>query len=148
MRTAKTLIRLGGCPSWSESSLGAQSFFFFFSCRGSYVPLLCQPDSCHQYFARYYAALKKLPDPLVYHNLWVKVLKFAPRFCSDLFIILWSLFRVAFYLLCLWILKCLISSSCMFRNLRFYIFLSERLHFFVIETKFFSWVIVANVFWA
>ena len=25
MRTAKTQIRLGGCPGWSESSLGAQS---------------------------------------------------------------------------------------------------------------------------
>ena len=25
-RTAKTLIRLGGCPGWSESSLNAQSF--------------------------------------------------------------------------------------------------------------------------
>ena len=29
MRTAKTLIRLGGCPGWSESSLGAQSFYWF-----------------------------------------------------------------------------------------------------------------------
>ena len=29
-RTAKTLIRLGGCPEWSESSLGAHSFFFCF----------------------------------------------------------------------------------------------------------------------
>ena len=29
MRTAKTLIRLGGCPGWSESSLGAQSFCWF-----------------------------------------------------------------------------------------------------------------------
>ena len=29
MRTAKTLIRLGGCPSWSESSLGAQPFCWF-----------------------------------------------------------------------------------------------------------------------
>ena len=28
-RTAKTLIRLGGCPGWSESSLGAQSFRWF-----------------------------------------------------------------------------------------------------------------------
>ena len=27
--TAKTLIRLGGCPSWSESSLGAHSFCWF-----------------------------------------------------------------------------------------------------------------------
>ena len=26
---AKTLIRLGGCPGWSESSLGAQSFCWF-----------------------------------------------------------------------------------------------------------------------
>ena len=29
MRTAKTLIRLGGCPGWSESSLGTQSFCWF-----------------------------------------------------------------------------------------------------------------------
>ena len=26
---AKTLIRLGGCPGWSDSSLGAQSFCWF-----------------------------------------------------------------------------------------------------------------------
>ena len=29
MQTAKTLIRLGGCPGWSESSLGAQSLYWF-----------------------------------------------------------------------------------------------------------------------
>ena len=29
IRTAKTLIRLGGCPGWSESSLGAQSVCWF-----------------------------------------------------------------------------------------------------------------------
>ena len=29
MRTAKTLIRLGGCPGWSESLLGAHSFCWF-----------------------------------------------------------------------------------------------------------------------
>ena len=28
-RTAKTLIRLDGCPGWSESSLGAHSFCWF-----------------------------------------------------------------------------------------------------------------------
>ena len=28
-RTAKTLIRLGGCPGWSESSLGAQPHCWF-----------------------------------------------------------------------------------------------------------------------
>ena len=30
MRTAKTLIRLGGCPGCSESSLDAQPFCWFF----------------------------------------------------------------------------------------------------------------------
>ena len=29
-QTAKTLIRLGGCSGWSESSLGAHAIFFFF----------------------------------------------------------------------------------------------------------------------
>ena len=29
MRTAKTLIRLGGCPGWSECSLGAQPHCWF-----------------------------------------------------------------------------------------------------------------------
>ena len=29
LRTSKTLIRLGGCPGWSESSLGEQSFCWF-----------------------------------------------------------------------------------------------------------------------
>ena len=33
MRTAKNLIRLGGCPGWSESSLGAHSFYWF--CHGA-----------------------------------------------------------------------------------------------------------------
>ena len=31
MRTAKTLIRLGECPGWSESSLGAQSLCWFYN---------------------------------------------------------------------------------------------------------------------
>ena len=33
MRTAKTLIRLGGCPGWSESSLGATCLFAGFVTR-------------------------------------------------------------------------------------------------------------------
>ena len=33
MRTAKPLIRLGGCPGWSESSLGAQPLCWF--CRAA-----------------------------------------------------------------------------------------------------------------
>ena len=36
MRTVKTLIRLGGCPGWSESSLGAQDILLVLSCSGSF----------------------------------------------------------------------------------------------------------------
>ena len=36
MRTAKTLIRLGGCPGWSESSLGAHATLLVLSWGGSY----------------------------------------------------------------------------------------------------------------
>ena len=37
MRTAKTLIRLGGCPGWSESSLGAQVSLLVLSRGGSFL---------------------------------------------------------------------------------------------------------------
>ena len=40
MQTAKTLIRLGRCPGWSESLLGAHSFYWF--CH--VVPLIVLPD--------------------------------------------------------------------------------------------------------
>ena len=33
--TVKTLIRLGGCPGWSESSLGAHVILLVLSCGGS-----------------------------------------------------------------------------------------------------------------
>ena len=33
---AKTLIRLGGCPGWSESSRGAHAILLVLSCAGSY----------------------------------------------------------------------------------------------------------------
>ena len=35
MRTAKSLIRLGGCSGWSESSLAAHSILLVLSCAGS-----------------------------------------------------------------------------------------------------------------
>ena len=37
IRTVNTLIRLGGCPGWSESSLDAQTLFLVLSWGGSYV---------------------------------------------------------------------------------------------------------------
>ena len=36
MQTAKALIRLGGCPGWSKSSLGAQVILLVLSCSGSF----------------------------------------------------------------------------------------------------------------
>ena len=37
-RTLKTLIRLGGCPGWSESSLGVQIILLVLSCSGLNTP--------------------------------------------------------------------------------------------------------------
>ena len=39
MQTAKTLIRLGGCPGWSESSLGTHAILLALSCKGSFINL-------------------------------------------------------------------------------------------------------------
>ena len=36
MRTTKTLIRLGGCPGWSESSLGAHAILLVLTWGGSF----------------------------------------------------------------------------------------------------------------
>ena len=40
MWTAKTLIRLGGCPGWSESSLGAHAILLVLSWGGSIMIIL------------------------------------------------------------------------------------------------------------
>ena len=55
MRTAKTLtlIRLGGCPGRSESSLGAQAILLVLSCSGSkltYRKLDVHPTISQWYF--------------------------------------------------------------------------------------------------
>ena len=44
-RTPKTLIRLGGCPGWSESSLGAHSFCWF--CNVATEIDNEKPSKCH-----------------------------------------------------------------------------------------------------
>ena len=44
MRTAKILIRLGGCPGWSESSLGAHSFCWFCHVAAQIIVSLCVLD--------------------------------------------------------------------------------------------------------
>ena len=48
MRTAKTLISLGGCPGRSESSLGAHVILLVLSCGGSNIePDTIQPKNKH-----------------------------------------------------------------------------------------------------
>ena len=45
-RTAKTLIRLGRCPGWSESSLGVQSIILVLSWGGSFLGKLFKMYWC------------------------------------------------------------------------------------------------------
>ena len=40
LSTPRRLIRLGGCPGWSESSLGAQIILLVLSCGGSIVSVV------------------------------------------------------------------------------------------------------------
>ena len=46
-RTANTLIRLGGCPGWPESSLGAQSFCWFCHEAAQMNQVMRKPVLCH-----------------------------------------------------------------------------------------------------
>ena len=50
MRTAKTLIRLDGCPGWSESSLGAHSFCWFCHVAVHLVSMHSFADYCFDVF--------------------------------------------------------------------------------------------------
>ena len=63
MRTAKTLIRLGGCPDWSESSLGAYAILLVLSRGGSFYdimtmwpasPTLIEPARINRLLPRYH----------------------------------------------------------------------------------------------
>ena len=53
MRTAKTLIRLGGCPGWSVSSLGAHAILLVLSRGGSII------RHCHIYPLHYRHCIQK-----------------------------------------------------------------------------------------
>ena len=64
MRTAKTLIRLGRCPGWSESSLGAHAILLGLLWGGSYVDGIANsedPDSGAVYSG---SSLHFLPRPV------------------------------------------------------------------------------------
>ena len=49
-RTAKTLIRLGGCPGWSESSLGTKVILLVLSWGGSKCFFLESTYAAHTHF--------------------------------------------------------------------------------------------------
>ena len=62
MRTAKTLIRLGGCPGWSESSLGAQPHCWFCHVVAQIFTAACIYYLCSSYPVRIWASLMKKPS--------------------------------------------------------------------------------------
>ena len=88
MRRAKTLIRLGGCPGWSESSQGAQSLSWFchvatpiiilcmFMCIKSHLFILLGHWSCHQCENKYTFAFIRVCDRLL-HARYVANLNYS-----------------------------------------------------------------------
>ena len=53
-RTAKTLIRLGGCPGWSESSLGTKVILLVLSWGGSKCFFLESTYAAHIHFITFF----------------------------------------------------------------------------------------------
>ena len=71
MRTAKTLIRLGGCPGWSESSLGAHSFCWFFHVAGHFLKTDHYRPDLLQSCAISIRPLMTFPlTPVHFHKFW------------------------------------------------------------------------------
>ena len=73
-RTAKTLIRLGGCPGWSESSLGAHSFCWF-----------CHVAAQMHIPALEYKMLYSSLDTYVFHRYFESTIGIAHSECSRFF---------------------------------------------------------------
>ena len=70
MRTAKTLIRLGGCPSWSESLLGTQSLCWF--CHdAAYILCTDSLNHVHQYRRNVDLCSCKWHTALIWANLFL-----------------------------------------------------------------------------
>ena len=66
MRTVKTVIRLGGCPGWSKSLLGAQIILLVFSqCGSNYIGLSITVNTLkieHQKTAVFISRVEQLGD--------------------------------------------------------------------------------------
>ena len=86
MRTVKTLIRLGGCPGWSESSLGAHAILLVLSLGGSYsrtnVDITTYPyqnDQINFVYVKYFPSVRAMawlgttwPFHLTFYHLTVR----------------------------------------------------------------------------
>ena len=85
-RTAKTLIRLGGCPGWSESSLGPQSFYWFLSWVGSNVfcdwqfSMICDLILCNSWLTIFECLWLSLWSVIFFSDLWPDTLLPASPF--------------------------------------------------------------------
>ena len=109
MQTAKTLIRSGGCPGWSESSLGAHAILLVLSWGGSFIkdkksdlpthtkskkPTVPYSTIQHQWW--WYACLELYStEVLLKHQFWAYWEIMAVGECSETFLlishVLWSL---------------------------------------------------------
>ena len=75
MRTAKTLVRLGGCPGWSESSVGACATLLVLSCCGSFgfcTVINNDEKNVDHYIAHYFLFLEFAPHCSIYFACRVK----------------------------------------------------------------------------
>ena len=70
---AKTLIRLGRCPGWSESSLGTQFILWVLSCCGSYNILLLFTYLCCEFA---FWQIKVLAGSCLQHSMKIQICMF------------------------------------------------------------------------
>ena len=94
MRTAKTLIRLGGCPGWSVSSLGAHVCLLILSWGGSYIWMIKTLNVFDLGVPNY--STKYMFPVILYWSLKENMIKHCPRnkFVQKLF--QWNQFILQF----------------------------------------------------
>ena len=116
-RTAKTLIRLGGCPGWSESSLGAHSFCTFCHVVAHIIIFI------HFLISITINIINITPITWYLHNIHIIIVVVTLNRASSLFF-----FSVSFFISILWK-----YDVCLFIGLRRPHFPIYHLYFFFIE---------------
>ena len=94
MLTAKTLIRLGKCPGWSESSLGAHATLFVLSCCGSNILSFTKTWNwnLHKKYDEFYTNLNWLEEKFVIVDNYENVFVINERHIQQIFIIYTGLY--------------------------------------------------------